>query len=471
VEIPHPIEVIYPRSLKHLADQVQSMVAGRLWLKVVLGMIAGIGIGVALGPTANLVEPETARLISRWIGLPGTLFLGTIQMIVIPLVFASIVRGLAASESVEQLKKTGLRAVVLFVSTTTTAISIGVGLALLVRPGRLLDAEAARALSQTDAAPSPEAAAVTVDSLPLAIAGLIPINPLGAMVESEMLGVVVFAIFIGIALVSLPPAQSSPLLTLLGSLQSVSLTVVRWAMKLAPWAVLGLMAQLLSRLGLGALVGMSAYVATVLGGLLLLLVVYLILAAVLGRTSPIRFLKAAREAQLLAFSTSSSAAVMPLSMKTAEEKLGVRPSVSQFIIPLGATINMDGTALYQGVATIFLAQAFGLDLGVGELALVVVTAVGASIGTPSTPGVGIVILATVLTSVGVPVAGVGLIIGVDRILDMSRTALNVTGDLVASLVIDRFSAATPADEQLAREAERESTRAAEGVDVVITEED
>ena len=183
---------------------------------------------------------------------------------------------------------------------------------------------------------------------------------------------------------------------------------------------------------------MGIYVGTVLLGLLILMCLYLLIVWFISRRSPWQFLSAVRDVQLLAFSTSSSAAVMPVSIKTAEEKLGVRSSISQFLIPLGATINMDGTALYQGVATIFLAQVFGVDLGVSGLLLVIVTAVGASIGSPGTPGVGIVILATVLDSVGIPLSGIALIIGVDRILDMSRTAVNVTGDLTACTVMDRW---------------------------------
>jgi Na+/H+-dicarboxylate symporter len=289
------------------------------------------------------------------------------------------------------------------------------------------------------------------------------------MVNSEMLGVVLFATVVGVALVSLPPEQSSPLLTLLGSLQEVSLAVVRWAMRLAPIAVFGLMAQLTAKLGLSALAGMSVYVGTVLLGLLLLLGIYLLLVALMARQSPLRFLRAVREVQLLAFSTSSSAAVMPLSMKTAEEALGIRPTISQFVIPLGATINLTGTALYQGVATIFLAQVYGLELGAGQLVLVVVTAVAASIGSPATPGVGIVILSMVLTTAGIPLAGVGLLIGVDRILDMSRTAVNVTGDLVAALVLDRHAIGhRTSEEQLGTEAAQERQRATTRADVVVS---
>jgi Na+/H+-dicarboxylate symporter len=210
-------------------------------------------------------------------------------------------------------------------------------------------------------------------------------------------------------------------------------------MRLAPFAVFGLLAQLTTKIGLSMLLGMGVYVGTVLIGLALLVCVYLTILWVATRTNPVRFLRATREVLLLAFSTSSSAAVMPLTLKTVEEKLNVKPAVSQFVIPLGTTINMDGTALYQGVAAIFLAQVFGVQLGVGAMLLIIITAVGASIGSPGTPGVGVVVLSLVLGSVGIPVAGIALIMGVDRLLDMSRTAVNVMGDMVASTVMARWT--------------------------------
>jgi Na+/H+-dicarboxylate symporter len=222
------------------------------------------------------------------------------------------------------------------------------------------------------------------------------------------------------------------------------MTVVRFAMRLAPIAVFGLMAQLTSKIGLGALLGLAVYVGTVLAGLLIMMLLYLSLVWIIAQISPKTFLSSVRETLLLAFSTSSSAAVMPLSIKTAEEAPHVRPSISQLVIPLGATINMNGTALYQGVAAIFLAQVFGVDISLGGMVLIVVLAVGASIGSPATPGVGIIILATILASVGIPPAGIALIMGVDRILDMSRTAVNVCGDLVTSVLLHRWVKESPA---------------------------
>lgn len=213
---------------------------------------------------------------------------------------------------------------------------------------------------------------------------------------------------------------------------------------------------------------MLVYVGTVLLGLVIILCLYLIIVLFTSGMSPWRFLAGVREVMLLAFSTSSSAAVMPLSIKTAEEKLGVRPSISQFVIPLGATINMNGTALYQSVATVFLAQVFGMELGLGALLLIIVTVVGSSIGTPATPGVGIVILALVLNSVGIPTSGIALIIGVDRIVDMSRTAINVTGDLAACKVMDRWvGSKKSAEKELAEETERELRHIRTGEDVIL----
>jgi len=214
--------------------------------------------------------------------------------------------------------------------------------------------------------------------------------------------------------------------------------IVSWAMVLAPIAVFGLIAQVTIKIGFDAIVGMSVYVGTVLLGLLVLLTFYLAIILLITRQNPWHFLVKIRDAQLLAFSTSSSAAVMPLSMKTAQESLGVRPSIAQFIIPIGATVNMDGTALYQVIAAIFLTEVFGVDLTSGSLILLMATTVGASIGAPSTPGVGIVILATILQGIGVPASGIALILGVDRILDMCRTAVNVTGDLTASVVMEKW---------------------------------
>ena len=433
-----------PRSFRHLSHHLQALVRDRLWLKVLIGMGLGLIVGVLIGPSTGLVAPETGSSVGNWLAFPGRLFLASIQMIVIPLVVASIVRGLAASENVEQLRALGIRVTLFFAVTTAVAAVIGLTVGNLLDPGKMVTGLAPVA---EEAAPVAAPGALSVSAIPDVLIDLLPGNPLNSMVEGEMLQIVVFSVVLGIALVTMPTAQSRPMLDLLGSLQEICMTVVRWAMVLAPYAVFGLMAQLTSKIGLGAILGLGFYVITVLLGLAVMMIVYLAMLRVIADVRASAFLRDTREVLLLAFSTSSSAAVMPLSIRTAEDKLGVRPSISQFVIPLGATINMNGTALYQSVATVFIAQVYGVDLSIASMALIVAMAVGASIGSPATPGVGIVILSMVLGAVGIPPAGVALIMGVDRILDMSRTAINVTGDLVACRVMEKWVGSGPTDPQ------------------------
>lgn len=466
----YPLELLQLRSLKHLSNSLQGLVRGRLWLQVLVATILGIVVGIILGPAVGWVQPKVATLISNWLALPGRLFLALLQMIVVPLVFASIIRGLAASEDVSYLRKIGLSLGGYFIVTTAIAIGIGMWLATVVQPGGFVDAKLVRKVLTAMPAVSAgqSLSPPSLDALPQIIVTVLPTNPLGSMVEGQMLQIVLFAIIFGVALVMMPPVQSKPLLELLGSLQVVCMTVVRWAMWLAPLAVFGLMTQMTSKIGLNLLFGMSVYVGTVLLGLLLMMIVYLTLILIVSRQSFTRSLRGMRKILLLAFSTSSSAAVMPLSIKTAEEKFGVRPSISQLVIPLGATLNMSGTALYQGVATMFLAQIFGIDIGFSGLLLVVLIAVGASIGSPGAPGVGIIILSVVLGSIGIPAAAVALIMGVDRLLDMSRSMMNVAGDVTACLLMDRWvGGKRSASEQLAEESAREWQRTATGRDALL----
>ena len=224
---------------------------------------------------------------------------------------------------------------------------------------------------------------------------------------------------------------------LLESIQEITMKVVSWAMRLAPFAAFGLMADIISKVGLDALVGLGAYMGTVVIGLFIMMLVYVIIIKVFAKRPLLSTLKMMKDPLLLAFSTSSSAAVMPVSLKTAEEKMKIKPTVSQFVIPLGATINMNGTALYQIVAVFFLAQLFSIELGTTTIILIALTALMGSIGAPSAPGAGIVILSSILLAAGIPVIGIVLLLGVDRILDMTRTMINVGGDLTACLVFDK----------------------------------
>ncbi|MCK9292604.1 MAG: dicarboxylate/amino acid:cation symporter [archaeon] len=432
------VELITIKSFKHKTKQLKSLLKNKLWLQVIIALIFGIAFGIILGPTIGIFSAQTANTISDWVAIPGNIFLSVIQMVVIPLIFASIILGIASSKNIKQLKKIGVTITIYFIITTTIAIIIGIFITNLINPGQYINKDV---LVISDQGSSQDVSVDLVDNskntVPNLITNIFPTNVFSSIIKGEMLPIVIFTIIFGIALINIKPKQSEPLLEVLSSLQDVCITIVKWAMVLAPIAVFGLITKVTSQFGIDTLSGLGAYMLTVILGLLILVIVYLLIVYFIVKENPFRFLSNIRDVQLLAFSTSSSAVVMPISIKTAEEKLKVRPSIAQFIIPLGTTINMDGTALYQAVATIFLAQVYGVNIGLTALLFLIVTIVGASIGTPGTPGVGIVILAVILTSVGIPLLGIALIIGVDRILDMCRTAVNVTGDLTASLFINK----------------------------------
>lgn len=428
------------KTLKSLNSYLQKLVEGKLWLKVIIALFLGVGFGLLLIPQNGWISKGTADILGNWLALPGMLFLKLVQMIMIPLIVASIITGIISNDK-ESLKKLGGGVLVYFITTTIVSVSIGTLLATIFKPGVFLHAQAAEehanALSSVNNDNS--GLSFNMNDVPGIISNLLPENPLASMVSGEMLGIVIFTIIIGVAVLSLPNDLLKPVKLLLSAIQEICMTVVKWAMLLVPVAVFGLMAQLTSSVGLSSLAGLSYYVLVVLLGLLILILFYLLILGFLAKTNPINFLKKISDVQLLAFSTTSSAAVMPLSLKTAEEELKIDKSISNFIIPIGATINMDGTALYQTITTLFIAQAYGLEMSLLNIIVVIVTIVAASIGTPAIPGGGVVILASVLGSVGIPAEGIIIIIGVERLLGMFRTAVNVTGDLTACIVFNTWN--------------------------------
>lgn len=424
-------------------DALIRLFRSQLWAQILLALVLGIAVGSWISPEGGQgLEAATAYRIAEWLKLPGTVFLNLIQMVVIPLVITSIMLGVGGTGDGNTLKDVGLRIAPYFVVTTTIAVTIGITLALLLKPGLYVDVSAFDLSSMAVPSSISESSAV---SLPERISQLIPTNVTQAQMDQSMLQLVIYSIIMGLALTSVAPSRASVLRQVIEGIQEVSMKVVNWAMLLAPFAVFGLIADISIRVGFDVLLGMSAYVGTVLLGLVLLFVFYMLVVAVLAQKNIWSFMKVIRPAQLLAFSTSSSAAVMPLSLQTAIHELEVDEPTARFVIPLGATVNMDGTALYQVIAAVFLAQVFAIDISMNEIILLAITTVGASIGSPSTPGVGIVILATVLASVGIPAEGIALILGVDRILDMCRTSVNVTGDLVATTVMQRWLSISDAE--------------------------
>ncbi|WP_025182862.1 dicarboxylate/amino acid:cation symporter [Leptospira kirschneri] len=421
--------------LTSLNVKILSSLKEKLWLKIFVGMLAGILTGVLLGSDLSLVDRNTTQLVTSWLIIPGFIFINLLQMIMIPLIFSSIILGICSAENLENIKKLGIRTLIYFVFTTFIAVIIGITLALWLKPGKSA-IQIQTILSSKVPAP---VEIPSLDKYPELLMSFFPKNPFLSITQGEMLNVIVFSILLGIAILSVSKDLSKPILEILNSVFQISMKIVHWAMVLTPFAVFGLMTKAISSIGIELLVTLGAYMSVVLLGLFLIIVVYSIVLIFLARRNPIDFFTKIAGLQLLAFSTSSSAAVMPVSIQTATENLGIRKNIAEFIIPVGATINMDGTALYQSVATIFLAQYFGIELAPTQLVFILFATVGASIGTPSTPGVGIVILATILSGLGIPTEGIGIILGVDRFLDMCRTAINVTGDITASCVMDKMT--------------------------------
>lgn len=424
------------RPLNNLSVHLDALIKGRLWLKVIIGLILGAGLGLLLNPSTGLLSEEVSLRLADWLDLPGQIFMRLVQMIMIPLIFTSIITGIVSNTS-ENLKSFGLRLLMYFVFTTAVAIMIGLAVTLVLKPGQYLYRLGGFPNSgENQIAPNDQTN--LIENIPNTISNLIPNNPLESILMGEMLGVVIFTIIIGVAITQLRQETARPIIRFSEAIQKICMIVVSWAMLLVPYAVFGLIAALLSRTGVEIFLGLGYYMVVVILGLIILMTFYLVLVLVVTKKSPFNFLRAIKEPQLLAFSTASSAAVMPLSMKTADEKLGVSSNISDFVIPIGATINMDGTALFQCVTTLFMAQAYGIELSIMNLLLITFTVVAASIGTPAIPGGGVIILASVLQSAGIPIDGLIVIIGIDRILGMFRTAVNVTGDLTASVIFNKF---------------------------------
>lgn len=424
------------RPLNKLSVHLDHLIKGRLWLKVIIGLILGAVLGILLNSSTGLVAEQISLRLADWLDLPGQIFMRLVQMIMIPLIITSILTGIVSNTS-ENLKSFGLRLLLYFIFTTAIAIVIGMTVTLLLKPGQYIFSLGGFPNSG-DSQIAPNEQSNLMENIPNAISNLVPNNPLESIMTGEMLGVVIFTIIIGVAITQLRSETASPIIRFSEAVQKVCMIIVSWAMMLVPYAVFGLIAALLSRTGIEIFLGLGYYMIVVILGLAILMTFYLVMVFAVTKKSPFKFLQAIREPQLLAFSTASSAAVMPLSMKTADEKLEVSSNISDFIIPVGATINMDGTALFQCVTTLFMAQAYGIELSIMNLLLITFTVVAASIGTPAIPGGGVIILASVLQSAGIPIDGLIVIIGIDRILGMFRTSVNVTGDLTACLIFNKF---------------------------------
>ena len=375
---------------------------------------------------------------TEWLGL---LFLALIKMVVVPLVFFSLTVGVASLGDFRRLGRMGGRTIGLFTGTTVVALVIGVGLANIIKPGNLMSAEdKARLLSSYEgAAGNTVEAAAEAPTLTDQIISIVPSNPVASLATGEMLQIIFFALMFGVALTLLDERKSQPVVSLMDYMNEAMVMLVHIAMKLAPIGVAALLFKVVGSTGLSVLVALGVYGLVVLVALLLhLMLTYGTIVRVGAKLPFLKFLKAIRPAMMVAFSTSSSSATLPVTKECAEDNLNVSSPVSSFVIPLGATINMDGTALYQGVAAIFIAQIYNIELDLAAQATIVTSATLASVGAAGVPGAGMITLAMVLTAIGVPTEGLALVLGVDRLLDMFRTATNVVGDSAATVWMSRL---------------------------------
>ncbi len=412
----------------------------QLYTKILIGLAAGVLFGVLAGAVG------WSGFVSDWIRPVGTAFVRLIGMVVVPLVFASLLIGVAGLDDVRKLGRIGAKTVVYYLCTTAVAISIGLLLANTFKPGMGLDPEVREQLRSNATVSQPESSGEK-PAIKDVLLDIIPTNPIRAFVEGRMLQIIFFALFAGVCLTLIPPERSRPVVTFFEGVNDLIVKMVHIIMWLAPYGVFALIAAVVADFGLDILLALLKYsVVTVVGLVLHMVIIYSVTVRLLGRMKPGQFFRAIRPAQLIAFSTSSSSATLPVTMECVEENLGVPRDVSSFVLPLGATINMDGSALYQGVSALFLAQMYNMDLGLRQQLAIVVTATLASIGTAGTPGAGIITLAIVLKSVGIPLEGIGLIWGVERILDMCRSTVNITGDASCAVVVSAGERTVPSSD-------------------------
>ncbi|MFD2761370.1 dicarboxylate/amino acid:cation symporter [Lentibacillus juripiscarius] len=390
----------------------------KILIALVLGVVAGIGLSFVPGDVFSAIDEYALNPI-------GQLFLNLIMMLVVPIVFVSIVLGAAGLGDPLKLGKIGMQTIAFYLVTTAVALSIGIGMGYLLEPGQGGNFPIGENTYEEQSAPP------IMDTL----INIIPENPIKAMSSGDMLQIIAFAIFIGIALAALGD-KTKRIHQLFEEANDILIFLVNLVMKTAPYGAFALIASAIGDAGLDALGSMAMYMITVILSLILHgAITYSLAIWALGKANPLTFYKGFFPAMSVGFSTSSSSATLPVSMKMAQDNLGVKKSISSFVQPLGATINMDGTGIMQAVATVFISQVYAIDLGFSDITIIILTATLASIGTAGVPGVGLVMLAMVLNQIGLPVEGIALIIGVDRLLDMMRTSLNITGDAACAYII------------------------------------
>ena len=406
-------------------------------------ILIGMALGVLFGYFMSTIDGG-GDFISNWIKPFGTIFINSLKLIAIPLILASLIKGVSDLKDISKLSSMGTITITTYLTTTVIAVSVGLLLVNIVKPGDSISEKTRTELIgqyDSDAEKKRSAAAESKEAGPLQpLVDLVPSNFVAAASDNKnMLQVIFFSILFGISMILIPPNKAKPIKDFFDSFNEVVLKIIDIIMMFAPYGVFGLLAALIVEApNADLLKSLVMYSVTLLLGLLLMIIIYLIIVKLLTGRNPISFLKAILPAQLVAFSTSSSAATLPVTMDRVQNHLKVEKEVSSFVLPIGATINMDGTAVYQAVAAVFIAQTFGLDLSFTAQLGIISTATLASIGAAAVPSAGIIVLVIVLAQAGIPEAGLALIFAVDRPLDMCRTVVNITGDATVSTIVSKF---------------------------------
>lgn len=463
--------------------------------KIIIGLALGVLVGIVINlawtpetwssigvtdPAAYLTKGQAAAAsvaegganadagfaagVSRFVrnlnNFIGDLFLRGLRFIAVPIVLFSLIVGASSLNDLAKLGRIGLKTVVIYFCTTAVAITVGLLFANVAQPGRFINEETREKLvAQYSEEASGKIAKAEAPDVWETVLNIVPENPFEAVAAGNMLQVVFAGLLIGACLTLVPKEKAKVVITFCEAMTDVVIKIVNLVLMIAPYAVFAMIVRVVADMGIDVLRALAAYTLVVVAGLAtMMFVVYPAVLVPFAKVGYRRFFRAISPAQLLAFSSASSSATLPVTMECAEERLGIHEEVSSFVLPVGATINMDGTALYQGVAAVFIAQMYDIQLGLGGQLTIVLTATLASIGTAGVPGVGMIMLVIVLQSVGIPLEGIAVILGVDRILDMCRTSVNVTGDcMVCAVIAQSEGAIESADEVAARRAQQAQT--------------
>jgi DAACS family dicarboxylate/amino acid:cation (Na+ or H+) symporter len=419
--------------------------------KILLGLVTGALLGVTANLTLGL-PPGLAIFITNVTEPIGNIWLNALIMVVVPLVISTLSLGVAGLGSLSRVGRIGGVTLATFLLLMATAGTLGLVMVNVIQPGSRLDPEIRAGLMETYRNQSDQAMGIAQGGVGVdLLVNIVPRNPVRAAADFNMLAIIFFSLMVGVALTKIPPETARPLLAVLDSVATVAITIINMVMTLAPYAVACLIFSVTARFGWDLLASLARYVVTVVAGLALFaVVVYPLVLSLVARVSPREFFRKARIVMVTAFSTSSSNATLPTTLRVAEEELHVPNQVAAFVVPLGATINMNGTALFEGVTVLFVAQVFGVTLPLSQQIVVILMSVVVAVGTAGVPGGSIPLLMIVLAMVGAPMEGIAIVIGVDRILDMCRTTVNVTGDLVTTTVVNRLVGAgtTPVPESV-----------------------